>query len=193
MTMCGSHFPRILAHMNVNKSHEAPLVPKLPVSLVVLEGADMEAVALRAALEYFNCQVDTHWIGSKKECCEILRGNISTHSILVLCCHGDETGILCGGEASITPTDVAECAAVGGKSVVVLGCNTGNESFADAFLHGGADAYIAPAGYPEGDAALLFGIHLFYAIQQHGKSVREAQASACAFDDESAMFKLWSR
>lgn len=179
--------------MNAKKYHEAPLVEKMPVSLVVLEGSDLEATAIRASLENFGCRVDTHWLGSRNEFLEILKGTIPTQKIVVLACHGNETGFLLGEEQPISPTDIADQGHLNQKTVISVGCDTGTEEFAASFLKSGGKAYVAPRGYPFGNTALLFVIHMFYELLQHKKKLREAVESARSYDKESEMFTLWEK
>lgn len=52
--------------------------------------------------------------------------------------------------------------------------------------------YIAPSDYIEGDAALLFVIHLFYQIKK-GCSVVDASNHARRLDSECGLFNLYRR
>lgn len=172
--------------------HEAPLVPKVPVSVVVLEWSGLESTALRGMLEYFGYRVDMHWIGSRKEFVELLGGKIPTNDLVILVCHGDDSGVLftCPDERPMTPDEVGRCASLDGKTVVSLGCHTGSQSFADAFLSAGARAYVAPSGAPYGNTAVLFATHLCYEL--HNKEpLKEAIQIASSYNADSGMFALF--
>lgn len=179
--------------MDTKKYHEAPLVPKLPLSLIVLEWSGLESTALRGALEYFGYRVDTHWIGSRKEFIEVLKGKIPTADTIVISGHGDEDEGMhtCPDEKPLRPQELVEVAKLNGKTVVSLGCSTGTEEFAQAFLKAGCTCYVAPTGYPFGNSALLFAIHIFYAMAQKKKTLTEAVEEAKEYDAESADFRLW--
>lgn len=49
----------------MNSSNPEPLV-LLPVFIVAVSNAPLEALALRGVLEAFNYHVETHWIGSRR-------------------------------------------------------------------------------------------------------------------------------
>lgn len=173
--------------------HEAPLVEKTPISIVVLENSDLESTALRSVLEYFGYRVDIHWVGSRKEFVEILKGNIPTQDFIILSCHGDEQeGIYTlPEEKPISASEIKETAKLVGKTILSLGCETGTKELAEAFLNSGCKTYIAPSGAPFGNTALLFAIHLCYEMRQNKKSFKEAMEAAKNFNSDSRMFALF--
>lgn len=175
--------------------HEAPFVPKTPLSLIVLEWSGLESTALRGMLEYFNYRVDTHWIGSRKEFIEILKGNIPTADFLILSCHGDEKEGMytCPDEKPLLPDEIRKASKLKNKTILSLGCATGTDEFAAAFLDTGSSAYIAPKDYPFGNSSLLFAIHLCYQVSQHKKPLAEAFEMAKKYEKESSMFQLWQK
>lgn len=179
--------------MPPKKYHEVPLVAKIPISLIVLEWSGLESVALRSVLEYFGCRVDTHWVGSRKEFIGILTGTIPTTNFLILSCHGDEDAGMytCPEEKPLKPQELQCIAKLHGKTVLSLGCATGTDAFARAFLRSGCKAYIAPEGYPFGNSSLIFAIHLCYQMLQHKKHLAEAFKKAKGYDKESGIFRVW--
>ncbi|MGD9129149.1 MAG: hypothetical protein PVJ09_01515 [Candidatus Woesebacteria bacterium] len=181
--------------MSEHKYHEAPLVSQLPVSLIVLENSDLEAQALRLAFERFWFNVNIHFIGSRKQLLEILKGNIKTEDLIFIACHGDEKeGIYtCPGEKPLSAEDVKEYANLKDKNIVSLGCETGNKELANSFLDAGVKKYIAPSGAPFGNSAYLFGTHIAYELAQNKKSLEEAFETARSYDKESQMFKLFEK
>lgn len=167
-----------------------PLVYQEPLSLVVVSYSDLEAVALRSILEYFNYRVEIHWIGSRPQFLEVLKGNIPTNHYFVLSCHGDEKGIIVPDQEPVSTEDLSKIVQLPGRIVVNLGCLTGTEPITKAFLEGGCEAYIAPVNFIEGNAALLFAIHLFYFLAAK-RTLSEAVQEACKHDDQCALFKLF--
>ena len=174
--------------------HEAPLVPKIPVSLIVLEWSGLESTALRGMLEYFGYRVDMHWVGSRKEFVEILKGNILTNDLMILSCHGyDGEGMFtCPDERPMQPEEIAKTAKLKGKTVLSLGCHTGTDDFANAFLKAGCAAYVAPEGAPFGNTALLFAVHACYELYNK-ESLKQAVHRAASFNADSALFRLWQK
>jgi len=167
-----------------------PLIHQEPLSLVVVSYSDLEAIALRSILEYFNYRVEIHWIGSRPQFLEVLQGNIPTFHYIVLSCHGDETGILVPGQESVSSENLSQSVKLPGKIVLGLGCLTGTKPIANAFLKGGCEAYIAPTDFIEGNAALLFAIHLFYFLADK-RTLGEAVDLSQQHDDQCALFKLY--
>jgi hypothetical protein len=157
----------------------------------VLPGGEAESFALRGMLEYFGYRIDMHLIGSRKEFVEILKGSIRTEEIIVLCCHGDEDGIIMGDEKPISVKDIAAANGFAGKSVISLGCATGSKEFVRAFKQTGCDMYVAPKGYPFGNTALLLAVHVLYSVAQHKKTLKAAVKAARKFDKNSLLFDIW--
>jgi hypothetical protein len=172
---------------------EVPLVLKTPVSMVVVGNTGQEPYALRHCMEWFGFRVETHWTGSRKELVEILKGNIPTHSYIVISCHGeDDDGgrILVPDESPLAAAEIEEIAILPGKTVLNLGCALGTESMARAFLNRGCKAYIAATGYVDGSSALMFAIHYFYFLY-FDKSLAEAVALSREHDDQCRLFRLF--
>lgn len=168
--------------------YEVPYVEKETVSLVSI-GDVHEAVSLRGFLERFNYRVEVHWVGSRREALEILRGNVQTFRYVILSCHGDNGGgILVPDEPVISIDDLA--ISLPDRVVINLGCCTGQDEAAACYLNGGCDAYIAPCDAVDGKTALLFAAHFFYFIGI-GLPLAEAFGKAQAFDDESGLFRCW--
>lgn len=163
-----------------------PFVQKDPISIVATEAS--EAYALRGVLEYFNYRVDLILIGSRTEFIKVLAGDIKTERMLIFAVHGTKEGIHITNEDSVTERDIVSSVQLEGKSVISLGCETGRSEYADAFKKGGVQIYIAPVGYPEGNASLMFVMRLFYELK-NGTAIVDAVAAAI-IDKETKMFKL---
>ncbi|PJE63128.1 hypothetical protein COU88_01200 [Candidatus Roizmanbacteria bacterium CG10_big_fil_rev_8_21_14_0_10_39_6] len=181
--------------MTDKKYHEAPPMPQKLVSIIVLENSDLEAQSLRLAFERFWFNVNMHFIGSRKQLLEILKGNIKTEDLIFIACHGDEKeGIYtCPEEKPLSTEDVKEYANLEGKNIISLGCETGNQELGDSFLGAGVQSYIAPSGSPFGNSAFLFGVHIAYQLAQNKKSLKDAFETARSYDKESQMFKLFEK
>lgn len=168
-------------------SLEIPYVPKDTVTILVV-GDSAEGIALRAALEAMNYKVTLHHASSRKEFLEVLSGNIPTDQKIILSCHGIPEGIDVPDEKPLAADELSTAAKLEGKIIVNLGCHTGSPEFQAAFKKAGAASYIAPTGYPEGAAALIFTIALFYHLKSE-QPIKEAVSHASQLDDETKQFQ----
>ena len=168
------------------------------VDLAVLE--PIEAYALRAILEYEGLRVNWLPIATWEELQHLLEGTESPAEHLVICCHGDERGIVVEGlppeddagvppPARLTPELVRRHARLHGRVVIASGCAAGSAEMAYAFLDAGCAAYIAPDGYPQ--SALLF-LHRLYHELAAGAELAVAADAARDQDDDGRFFRLWS-
>ena len=182
--------------MPKNKKHIIPYVKKTSITIVDIGSFELEP--LRAVLEGFNYRIDAIRIGSRAEFIKILNGEIETNNILILAVHGTrdgakEEGINMPDEEAVVTKDIIQFANLKGKTVINLGCLTGNNNLVKAFINKAqAKYYIAPAGAPWGNSSLLFAIHLFYEMDK-GKSTEEAVKIASNFDERTKMFKLFKK
>jgi hypothetical protein len=161
----------------------------------------LEAIALRAALEWWAIEVTLHHVGSAAQLVTLLKGATPLSPLVVLLCHGDERGILlpeCAAELAATqpfdglgPDDLRQFVRLPGSVVVNTGCATGTPAFAAAFRASGARTYIGPTGYPDGSASLFYCLALIYAHLVRGQSLAVAHAQAAAHDAETAQFRLF--
>lgn len=172
------------------QQEDFPLVLQEPVSIVLVSYTDLEAMTLRNVLECFNYRVEMHRVGSRPQFIEILRGGIPTFRHVVLSCHGDENGLVVPYQAPVSPAELARIAHLPDHVVVSLGCMTGTEALARAFLDGGCAAYVAPTDNVSARAALLFAIHLFY-FMGGKRSLDDAVQASRQHDRACALFKLW--
>jgi hypothetical protein len=177
--------------------------PRTPVAIVDLDAAG-EASLVRALLEGMGAVVSFHQPGTPEDFLLILGQSDTPPTYLILCGHGDEVGFVFGAYGSgidtsslvgesMPPASVAARARLSGRVVVSTACLTGTESFGQAFVGGGAAAYIAPEGYPDGTTPPLFIHHLFHQLLVHGVSLEQAWRHAAGYDDESRMFVLFTR
>ncbi|MDD5368807.1 MAG: hypothetical protein PHQ40_06975 [Anaerolineaceae bacterium] len=167
-----------------------PLRIQEPVSIVLVSYSDLEGMTLREVLECFNYRVEMHRVGSRPQFLEILRGNIPTFRLMLLSCHGDEGGFVIPYQNPLKAEELAQIVRLPGHIVVSLGCATGTEVLASAFLGGGCTAYVAPTAGVEANAALLFAIHLYYFLAEK-RSLEEAVEESRKHDAQCSLFKLW--
>lgn len=169
------------------------------VDLVVLD--PIEAYALRGVLEYMGLRVNWWPIGRPQHLVEVLGRQESAAPHVILCCHGDERGLVLeelDPEVArsepftdrLTPELVRRYVRLPGRVVIATGCDTGCTEMGGAFIEGGCHAYIAPDGYP-GDA--LFFLHSLYRDLVRGTSLAVAFERAAERDDDARFFRLHSR
>ena len=163
---------------------------------------DLEALAIRSVLEYWQIKVNLHFIGKSQDIVDILKHPESTSKNILIMCHGDEKGICLPGLVSeiattqpydkhITSDNLYEFLNISAKTVINTGCKTGTTDFASAFLENGCTNYIAPIDYPEGNASLFFIINFYYQFFVKNESVKNAYQKAKSSDKETEMFKLF--
>ena len=153
---------------------------------------------LRPMLECFGIQVELCRVGQARH----LAAALSAPEVpfVIVECHGDEGVIVLDELAEevqrfqpfgprVTPDDVRRIADLHGATVVATGCQMGEEQMADAFLDGGAEAYIAPTGAPFGYASVFAPAMLFYELTE-GRGIDAAVQRLRAHDDELAMWQL---
>jgi hypothetical protein len=121
---------------------------------------------------------------------------------VVICCHGDEKGILLpelhpslaaqepyvghfGAEA------IRQEARLGGRVVICTGCSTAG--LAETFLDAGASAYIAPRGDPYGAAPLAFLMAFYYRLLACGQDLPTAYRAAHRLGGDCKRFGLFRR
>lgn len=175
-------------------------VPRVPV-VVIDCGATGEALLLRGLLENMGAVVALHQPGTPGDFLLVLGQGSDAPAFVVICGHGDEFGLIFGDYAPDIDTSclvqgrmparaLAGKIKLPGRVVLSTACGTGSPEFGKAFIAGGVRAYIAPASYPEGAAALLFVHHFFYGILCCRKEAEAAYLHARSYDEESAKFSL---
>lgn len=169
---------------------QIPWIKKESVTIVVLGNTGNEPHAVRSVLEWFNYRVDTIWAGSREEFMRVIQGDITTADTLIISAHGEDGEILAPDEPNITIKDIGG-GHVNGKTIINLGCTTGSEKMAEAFRQAGANHYIAPSDYIEGNSTLVFVMHVFYELSMNKEaSIESAVTKAKAFDEQSDIFAL---
>jgi hypothetical protein len=175
-------------------------VPRVPVAVIDC-GETGEALLLRGLLENMGAVVALHQPGTPADFLLVLGQGEEAPGFIVICGHGDENGLVFGEYApdidtsclvrrSMPARALAAKVDLPGRVVLGTACGTGSSEFGRAFIAGGVRAYIAPASYPEGAAALLFVHHFFYSIPCCGTEPEAAYLHAGSYDEESGKFTL---
>lgn len=146
-------------------------VPRTPVGLAVL-GNTGEALLIRSILESLNAVTMMHLIGTPNDFLAAVDQGDSAPPYLVISGHGDENGFVMGEfieeidisalkNGSLPAASLHGSVRLPGTVVFSTACESGRPEFANAFLSGGASAYIAAADLPDGaDVPLI--VHMFF-------------------------------
>lgn len=178
------------------------LFPRTAVSIIAI-GDTGEALLLRAVLESLGASVRLHLPGTPEDILVCLKQPDNPPPYLIISGHGDENGLVVGefnpdvtrmklldgsmpAEAFLGTVDLRDTV------VFSTACCTGSGAFAKAFIEGGAKAYVASAGYPDGAATPLFVHLLFYELLVRKSPLEEALRLASLLDsDDELAFELF--
>ncbi|MBN3786992.1 hypothetical protein [Burkholderia sp. Ac-20353] len=174
------------------------LFPRPPVSVVAV-GDSGEALLIRAVLESLGASVSLHLPGTPQDLLLVLGDTTTNSQYLIISGHGNQDGFVMGEydegidvslltNGSLPPDALAGNMRLQGRVVVSTACETGTSAFGRAFVDGGASAYIAPRGLPDGADAALFVHRLFHMVLARRMSIRDALRKARTYDDASEMF-----
>jgi len=171
---------------------------KFSLNLIVVDD-DLEALALRSALEWWGVRVITQFVGKAQDFVDIFqKGNLSLY--ICIAAHGDEINDRWGFKLPELGEEIAKKQPYGkvlfadnfsdflklnGNHILSLGCYTGSKEIADAFLSSGAKSYIGPKKAPSGNASLYFALNFYYWLFVEGKSEKEAFDKAMMMADEN--------
>lgn len=178
------------------------MTPYPQVTIINIADA-LEAIALRAALEWWNVEVHLRHVGAADQLVALLDGTIALSPLVFLMCHGDERGILLPELApeleqaqpfsgAVGPDELRHVLQLPGCVVVNTGCATGTQELAAAFLDGGASVYMGPAGYPDAPASLFFCLAFAYGHLVRGYALAGAHRRATEHDGETAQFQYFA-
>lgn len=170
------------------------------IHIIEIESA-LEAQAIRATAECLGAPVSVTWVANSRQVVEFL-SQTPSHELIILCCHGDKRGVLLPPLADevkglfpfndvLTPTDFASFVRLDQSVVLCSGCATGREEIASAFTHNGGRCFMAPAAFPDGDAALLFCLQFLFAFLKED-NVREAFEVANSQMEGDDRFRFFS-
>jgi hypothetical protein len=172
------------------------------IALLHTDDVGNEFEAIRQTLEYFGYEVFRKAIGRPADFVEVINGKnefLAQIPIWVLSVHGQEGKFVMPElgkdvyqktepRSNIGPDFIKQHGRFGRQIVLTTACTLGNDSMASAFLENGASAFIGPADYIEGNAALLFAQHFFYQLTVAPSDVEGAFNKARAIDKETSIF-----
>ncbi len=174
----------------------------LTVDLINIDD-DWQTFALRSVLECYGITTVLHPIATAAQLVALLDGSAALSQHIVFMCHGCEEGIALPELAPeieaaqpyrkfLTAENLQEFLHLPDKVVLNTGCTSGSAEFGDALLKAGCRSYIAPAGYPDGDAALFFALHFFYEYHCCQRTIGEAHNLARGHNAETGLFTLYA-
>ena len=156
--------------------------------LIIEVDSALEAIALRAAAEFWCADVSVIWVGNSAQIVDAL-SNAAAFDLVIICSHGDHRGLLLPDLADeLKPNypfaDVINAAAfasfvnLNGGTVLNTACAMGTAELADAFLSNGANAYVAAPDYPDADITLLYALTFVFNLGASGGDPRQAHEAA---------------
>ena len=172
------------------------------VLIAAVDGTGSEPEALRQTLEVFGFFVATKYVARPKDMVDILEDKLPfPWDYLIISCHGENGAIIMPllAESIYEPdeprenfsaAEIEHYCKLSGKTVLNLGCTTGQENIAGVFAK--HNQYIAPTDYVSGNSALYFAVRLFYEIAQNGRTVHVAWQLAANTDEETGFFAYYS-
>jgi len=159
------------------------------VMIAALPDSGLEAVALRSVLEASGHRVDLRFIATPKQFRQVIAA-VPAPELLTICGHGAAGGLHFGSlvtsagghelvDGVLMPERFAGDVTLPDCTVLCTACDSGSAALARTFLEGGAKAYIAPAGEPEGGDVLV-AAHLVLHGLLSGRDPETAMAAANA-------------
>jgi hypothetical protein len=175
--------------------------PGVPSRIAIVDiDSTFEALTLRQVIEWLgDVPVDWVGVGRSRHLIRCLRGRGGRAEHLILCCHGDDDGIIlpelhpsvAEGEPYLDrfgTEAIRREARLKERTVICTGCSTGR--LAEAFLDAGAAAVIAPVGDPHGSAPLVFLTNLYYGLLVLGDDLGAAVGRARKAGGDARVFRL---
>ena len=153
------------------------------------------ASAIRGVLEGFRLHVYLHFCVQEQNVWDVLAGKIPDSSYVILCATGGGFQVVTKREGvwgptcvALTPDFVREKVALAGRGIISMGCGTGRQELAQAFLHTGCRAFLGPDDLgPEDvhidqDADTLFVITFFiiYCQASEALHISEMRLKLCS-------------
>lgn len=173
------------------------------VGILVGENAESEALSIRQALEYFGYEVTLKWTGRPNDFTTFLRGKLFDNkiNIFILCFHGQAGKFVMPKLSKELYFEDEEKGNIGhkiigsnllfkNKVVISTACNVGNIKISKAFTNN-KSTYIAPEGYIEGNAALIFVLTFMYNLNIN-HDIFKTFDSCVNIDNETSLFKLFT-
>jgi hypothetical protein len=179
--------------------------PRPAVAIADCGGVGHDAHFIRSLLEQLGAAVTLHLVGTPGDLLQVLGQGHAAAPYLIVCCHGDDNGLVFGEYApeidtsmlvagSMPPECIAKHIDLPDCVVINTGCGAGERRMAEAFMSGQLKAYIGTVEpTPESTAEPLFFAHFFYKLFGTGCSEREAWEHAACYDESSRQYVLYDR
>ena len=153
----------------------------------------------RSLLEGFGAVTLLHNIGTPVDFLKVISQQESAAPYLVIAGHGGNHGIEFGDymdgidtsmliDGSLPPDAIAAGVQLSGCVIVNITCDGGSQEMADAFLAGGAEAYIGTDPNPSAAEHPLFISHFFHSIIRRQMTPLEAWTKAASYDQRSCLY-----
>ena len=158
---------------------------------------------VRAAAEHYGATVSVTWVGNSSQVVDFLSSR-PPHNVIILSFHGDDRGMLLPPLAEecrslypffdvIRPADFARFLALDGSIVINHACSNGTPAMAEAFLSGGASAYVGAEGDPDTAASTKYVLDFLYGyLIEFGQDVEKSHQAARSGADDRGMFRLFT-
>lgn len=172
--------------------------PKTPVGIACVHDSE-GAHILRNVAEGFQTVTHYYSIGCPTDFLKVLAQEETAPPYLLVSGHGGDHGINFGTyadgidtssliEEDMPATSIAQHVKLPGTMIINTTCDGGSNDMAQAFLSGGALAYIGCTSNPLSIEHPLFVAHFFHSISRKKLSPYEAWEKAAAYDDQSRRY-----
>jgi len=173
------------------------------------------AMPMRSMLELYRLYVHMYYCCQKRNVLDVLAGNVPDAQYVILVAGGcDREELDRGGcisfrrlveqvdgkwrpsEVRLFPEDVPGLVSLDGRTVIAIGCHTGCEPLARAFLDAGCKAYLGPTEAIDQNSTTMFVCAIFHYLLAEPPDqldVREAVVRARQIDSQTASYRLYSR
>jgi len=166
--------------------------PRLAVSIAAVDSGGMEFI--RTILEALDCVVHLHAIGTPSDFLKVIAQGDNAPRYMIVNGHGTEDGLFFGDygvpvdtsmlrNESMPPEAIRQHVNLPGCTVFSYSCYGGTKEMAEAFLAGGAAAYIGCRCGPNVTAMSLFLFHFLHGVTSKKLSDRDAWHRAVAATD----------
>jgi len=172
------------------------------IGILVGPNAEVEALAIRSSVEYLGYEVVTKWIGRPQDFLDFWQGKTFSRDtkLLLLCFHGKAGKFVMPRLAKDVYWEGEPKGDIGHaliennllkqKTIISTACTVGNARIAKQITKN-KSRFIAPKGYVEGNAALIFTQLFFYNLLLN-KQVQTAFQKSAGLDEETGLFKLYT-
>jgi hypothetical protein len=175
-----------------------------PITIHILAAdTGLQAHVVRAAAEHYGATVSVTWAGNSSQVVDYLSSR-PVHDLIILSFHGDDRGMLLPPLAEecrslypyfdvICPADFAQFLALDGNIVLSHACSGGIPAMAEAFLSGGAAAYVGAEGDPNTAASTKYVLDFLYGyLIEFSQDVEKSHLAAKSGADDRGMFRLFT-